>query len=294
MRRRWILPLPDGMACRWLVEGPSELHDFFDAIALGTGLELCDSDESVPSECRVTGLDASAWMRLKQPGVRTLERVLKVEWDDCAGSVNYLNLADLPAGPALMTLRRILILHGCVKFYLSGRAALFHGALFRLGNQGMVIAGRSGTGKSTCSRKVRSPWECWCDDSMLMIKIDSAYLARPMPTWSAFVAENSVITPLKSTDFLTIRKMVFLEQGLRDGFIPVTVNGAILGATPSVIDFIRCCGYAFPRELRYEMMRQGFAFAAGVAATVPAQRMVHTLPGRPWEFSEHFVHNIMI
>lgn len=69
-----------------------------------------------------------------------------------------------------------------------GGGLLLHGALVERDGQGVILAGPSGVGKTTISRRLPPPWRSLCDDTTLLIRDDQGvYWAHPWPTWSNFM-----------------------------------------------------------------------------------------------------------
>lgn len=88
---------------------------------------------------------------------------------------------------------------------------LLHGALAEWADQGIILAGRSGVGKTTASQRLVSPWKSLSDDLTLVVSdTQGKYWAHPWPTWSRFLPNGSGGTwdvqhavPLKGIFFLT-------------------------------------------------------------------------------------------
>lgn len=95
---------------------------------------------------------------------------------------------------------------------------------------GILLAGRSGVGKSTASRRLPAPWRSRCDDATLVVR-DAAgrYRAHPMPTWSRFfgleAGDGSDTWDLEHAEFL--RAIFILEQGDGDRAEPLGPGHAV-------------------------------------------------------------------
>ena len=64
---------------------------------------------------------------------------------------------------------------------------LIHGALAERGGYGVILAGPPNVGKTTASRRLKSPWRSLSDDFTLVVcNRQGQYLAHPWPTWSQF------------------------------------------------------------------------------------------------------------
>jgi len=88
---------------------------------------------------------------------------------------------------------------------------LLHGGLAEWKGHGVVLAAPGGTGKTTASGRLPSPWRSLCDDMTLVVRdAQGHYWAHPWPTWSCFLwggsggswdVEDAV--PLKGIFFLS-------------------------------------------------------------------------------------------
>ena len=69
---------------------------------------------------------------------------------------------------------------------------LFHAALIERDGKGVLLAGKSGTGKSTSCSRLPEQWSVLCDDELLMIPSEQGlYCAHPLPTWSEYLMGRS-------------------------------------------------------------------------------------------------------
>jgi SynChlorMet cassette protein ScmC len=85
----------------------------------------------------------------------------------------------------------------------------------------VLLAGPGGYGKSTCCKRVPSPWRCLCDDESLIIKARDGYVVHPLPTWSEHFKGPSD----KSWDVshsVPLGGIFFLEQDQVDEIVPMT------------------------------------------------------------------------
>lgn len=74
----------------------------------------------------------------------------------------------------------------------GSNGVLFHAALAERNGVGVLLAGPSGTGKSTASLRLTPPWRSLSDDATLVVRdADGRYSAHPWPTWSRFFFDES-------------------------------------------------------------------------------------------------------
>jgi len=96
----------------------------------------------------------------------------------------------------------------------------FHCALVEHDGVGVLLAGNSGAGKSTCCRRLPSSWNVLCDDEALILGHSSEfYTAHPFPTW------NDVFMRPESTwnvqQGVSLSAVFFLEHGQTDEVVPM-------------------------------------------------------------------------
>jgi SynChlorMet cassette protein ScmC len=65
---------------------------------------------------------------------------------------------------------------------------LIHGALAERAGNGVILVAPGGTGKTTASNRLPTPWRSLCDDTTLVVRDPQGnYRAHPWPTWSRFL-----------------------------------------------------------------------------------------------------------
>lgn len=94
---------------------------------------------------------------------------------------------------------------------LAQGGLFLHGALAERNGFGIILAGRSGVGKTTASIRLPSPWRSLSDDMTLIVRDEQGrYWGHPWPTLSFFWENNdfdrkwdlSYSVPLKGVFFL--------------------------------------------------------------------------------------------
>ena len=78
----------------------------------------------------------------------------------------------------LYTLQRI-IWYGFLPLLLRRKLLLL-----ALDGRGVLLCGSSGSGKSTCARRVPAPWRALADDAVLVSAAEDGIYAQGLPTWS--------------------------------------------------------------------------------------------------------------
>jgi SynChlorMet cassette protein ScmC len=72
----------------------------------------------------------------------------------------------------------------CRQLELEG-GLLLHGGLIAIGDKGVLLAGRSGVGKTTATGRIPYPWRSLSDDATLVLPDgQGAFWAHPWPTWA--------------------------------------------------------------------------------------------------------------
>jgi SynChlorMet cassette protein ScmC len=159
----------------------------------------------------------------------------------------------------------------------------FHAALAEHQGKGVILAAPSGTGKSTCSRRLMPPWQARCDDEVLIVlSSDGRYLAHPFPTWSACIAPGENPT-YNSQDFSHLAGIFFFEQAPVDECLPLhPAEAAVEAVVSSQVALARFLWYCTPEEAR-KIRCKLFANACKLAKEVPAFRLRVSLTGSFWE-----------
>jgi SynChlorMet cassette protein ScmC len=74
---------------------------------------------------------------------------------------------------------------------VHGGGMLLHSALAEWRGLGVILAAPGGTGKTTASRRLPSPWQSLCDDATLVVRDGlGKHWAHPWPTLSRFVTDG--------------------------------------------------------------------------------------------------------
>lgn len=164
-----------------------------------------------------------------------------------------------------------------------------HAALIEKNGKGMLFLASGGTGKSTCAKRIPSPWRAHSDDVALVVKnSEGQYLAHPYPTWSDYFTQRSegswnVEKPVKMS------AIFFLERSDKDKVIPVQKVEAAIKINRSVSEICRVDLMSLEAKEQREMRIKLFDNACALAKSVPAFKLQASLTGRFWEEIEDAV-----
>lgn len=159
---------------------------------------------------------------------------------------------------------------------------LFHAALIKRNPVGVLIAGPGETGKSTCCRRIPSPWYAVCDDETLIVRDHHGrYLIHPFPTWSDYIFRRSERTWNVQQHF-PLSAIFFLEQAENDEAIPIGEGQAAVLINRSTAQAHYVSGLSLNREELHTSTRKVFDNACELAKAVPAFMLRVSLTGRFW------------
>jgi SynChlorMet cassette protein ScmC len=162
-----------------------------------------------------------------------------------------------------------------------------HAALAEIGGQGVLLAGVSGVGKSTCCRRLPAPWRILSDDMAIVVPCeDGALRAHPLPTWSAVKAQ-SVERPCIIGHSVPVRAIFFLVQSRSESAVPLAGGRAALSIYDAAMQAFMSVDYsAGIPGASTTYTRILFENAAVMAAAAPAFVLEVSLRGRFWECME--------
>lgn len=159
----------------------------------------------------------------------------------------------------------------------------FHAALLELGGKGVLIAGPSGTGKSTCCRRVPVNWRALADDLALGVSSGEGGLrVHPLPTWSAFEKgkENNFCEAGRA---VPLEALFFLQQAETDERFPLAESQAAIGMAASAVEVFKAASIAYPSYEHPDVRKSIYRNAAALSHRIPAYILRVSLTGRFWE-----------
>jgi SynChlorMet cassette protein ScmC len=172
---------------------------------------------------------------------------------------------------------------------LARGGILLHGALAVRDGAGFVLAGPSGIGKSTASRRLPLPWLPLSDDCALVLRdVSGRYWAHPWPTWSRLRDQGPIASwPVEQA--VPLKALLFLTQSSFDRAEPVTATPAAAFIMESAYHLARVVAFTPDGDANRTTCAKYLRAARDLAAAVPALRLHISLNGRFWDEIERTV-----
>jgi SynChlorMet cassette protein ScmC len=157
-----------------------------------------------------------------------------------------------------------------------------HAALIEYNNQGFLLVGGSGTGKTTCCRRIPAPWRPLCEEEVLIMRDRKGhYVAHPFPNlhdfaWYGLRRSYEVQRPVP------VKGIFFLEQGKIDKTIPMGCGAS----APRIYKSASEALLRYRKYIRDDMSahrKKQFANACDIIRKTPAFILSTTLNGQFWE-----------
>jgi SynChlorMet cassette protein ScmC len=160
---------------------------------------------------------------------------------------------------------------------------LIHGALAERDGVGVILAAPGGTGKTTASNRLPSPWHSLSDDTTLVVcDPQGKYWAHPWPTWSRFL-DDGIGGNWDVKNAVPIKGIFFLVQAVADRVERVDTKRAISLLLESVkqasmfMEAERC------KEELYSLRVKRFDNLCALAQVLPAHLLHISLTGAFWQ-----------
>lgn len=183
----------------------------------------------------------------------------------------------------------VLLQKICIVFAADAQlrgGALVHGALAELNGQGVILAAPGGTGKSTASARLPSPWRSLCDDATLVVRDDRGrYFAHPWPTWSRFFFGGQGGS-WRVEEALPLKAVFFLEQWPEDEANLLSQSETSVRLVSSIEQASRLMTHHIDDTLACKIRLEWLENACALARAVPGYRLRISLVGRFWEEME--------
>ena len=160
---------------------------------------------------------------------------------------------------------------------------LFHAALIERDGKGVLLAGKSGVGKSTSCRRLPEHWNVLCDDELLMIPTEQGiYRAHPLPTWSEYIMERSEKT-WNIQHSVPVFGIFFIEQSDVDSVLPLGEGQTVAQMSESAYQAYRNYWAIVKNENKKLLQRKMFHNSITMAKKIPVFKLRVSLHGRFWE-----------
>jgi SynChlorMet cassette protein ScmC len=172
-------------------------------------------------------------------------------------------------------------------FSEPGGGLLLHAALVCRGENGFLLMGGSGSGKTTASRRIPSPWRSCCDDYTLVLRDpEGKYWAHPWPTWSRFFQSGPGGSWPAGTA-IRLRAIFFLQPAAVDEWSEAIPHQPTVKILEAVEQATWSTTLSLKKSLRRTIRLRRLENAIHLARQVPAFQLKLTLHGKYWEIMEN-------
>jgi len=163
----------------------------------------------------------------------------------------------------------------------------FHCGFVAKDGKGVLLAAPGNTGKSTCCRRIPSPWEAMSDDEAVIVLNDKKeYMAHPFPTWSNFLwkrDEGDFRMDWNSEKAIPLKAIFFLEQSEVESVETVGQGQAAIFMNESATQVCRRSWRKLDPDVEKRLKRKIFENACEMAKAIPAYILKVSLNGKFWE-----------
>ena len=297
MRRRYELALPG--SCAWEFSAESRAQPWLDRFAALLGLSFDGAGNACGTgknriHCRMVPMHSGEiwqeWHGYDSSTGYSIDRFRSVRFTgDASGTIN----ADIGDNghPDTAIINMWLLLYPVYRSLLQSGGLPFHAAMAEFGGRAYLLTGVSGTGKSTCSRRLQGLWRSRCDDEVLVVPDGTGrYVVHPLPTWSEFLFGKRSEKSWPVNPGLPLGGIFYLKQAEVDRVYPKLHDAehaaAMIAAVLQVWDKYT---WGFDAGQRQAANTSIFDNACRMAAHVPGYRLAVALDGRFWEEMEKVV-----
>jgi len=291
---------------------------FILSLANGTRLALCAGDESAASVLNFLSRAArlSPASNPLPSGTRRLLVVTAVGRSDVSSSgsgadiVFRLEPTDSPQPrrwrqnptaisesltPEQWQCQQLVRLSTCIAHEAQPGGVLLHSGLASLPSPspprggtewGVLLAGRSGVGKSTAARRLPPPWRALADEGTLIVKDKKGvYWAHPWLTWSRFFGpgKEDGCDAREVQRAVPLRAIFILEQGAADRVEPLGAGRAVALLAELARQTAAHFLHGLPPGEIAAFNRRRFENLCALAHSVPAYALAVSLTGAFWE-----------
>jgi SynChlorMet cassette protein ScmC len=162
------------------------------------------------------------------------------------------------------------------------------------GLDGILLAGRSGVGKSTTSMRLPPPWRALADDATLVVcDGEGVYWAHPWPTWSRFFGKGDQRPGGGVWDVqqaMPLQAIFVLEQGDEDRVEPMGPAHAVALLAELARQTSRHFLKGMPPDEIAAFNLQRFENLCALARAVPVYLLYVSLDGTFWTEIERVIY----
>ena len=171
----------------------------------------------------------------------------------------------------------------------AGGFPVHAGLIVHKGN-GLLLAGSSNTGKSTCCKRLPYNWEALSDDEALIVPdSEHYYRVHPLPTWSEYLQDKHSTKTWEVKKSAVLKAVFFLEQAEKDKVMPIGKGRTSVYLSQIAIQsYRRIWGESLYTD---EKARKSKVFdnACNIADIVPAFKLRVSLTGSFWKEIEKVI-----
>ncbi len=191
--------------------------------------------------------------------------------------------------------QQLVRLSACIAHEAQPDGVLLHSGLAllpsplppqRRNEEGVLLAGRSGVGKSTAARRLPPPWRALADEATLIVKDEKGlYWAHPWLTWSRFFgAEKGDGRDTWDVQrAVPLRAIFILEQGEENHVEPLGSGHAVALLAELARQTATHFLHGLPLDEIAGFNRRRFENLSALVRSVPAYLLHVSLTGAFWE-----------
>ena len=163
---------------------------------------------------------------------------------------------------------------------LSEGALLVHSALIKKNDQGFLLAGKSGVGKSTACRRIPYPWQALSDDLTLVVPFKKGYKAYPVANMGEYLLSGR-ISKLKKP--VLLKAVFLLEQSKEDRVLPIMNGKSALLLYTRTLEAFKAIIDSVPEEEKRDLYQEIFNNVCQLSLRIPAFKLFISLEGEFWK-----------
>ncbi|MFO7685071.1 MAG: SynChlorMet cassette protein ScmC [Desulfobacterales bacterium] len=189
-------------------------------------------------------------------------------------------------GVEALTRQMILLSQGMADCSASRGGVLLHGALASWKSKGVLLCGASGSGKTTASNRLPSPWRSLSDDATLLVRDrQGRYWAHPWPTWSRYLSKKeNPIQPLAGP--VRLQAICFLKKSVKDRISNASPKGSIVRLMAASEQAVNLMAEIMPVAQRNRQRIDRLDLCCDLARRIPIFHLSVSLTGKFWELVE--------